>query len=75
MRLARALSSVEKRFVILLKGEVEMIYCCEEHVDFALDDIVDKYQTFPILTKISVDNLSTTCEYCHNLATYMVANK
>lgn len=52
-----------------------MIYCCEEHVDFALDDIVDKYQTFPILTKISVDNLSTTCEYCQNLATYMVANK
>jgi CxxH/CxxC protein (TIGR04129 family) len=52
-----------------------MIYCCEEHVDLALDTIVDEYETFPVLTKIDVDNLSTGCEYCQNQATYIVANK
>jgi len=52
-----------------------MIYSCEEHVEIALDTIVDEYETFPVLTKIDVDNLSTTCEYCQNTATYVVANK
>jgi CxxH/CxxC protein (TIGR04129 family) len=52
-----------------------MIYSCEEHVEIALDTIVDEHGTFPILTKIAVDNLSTSCEYCQNLATYVVANK
>ena len=52
-----------------------MIYSCEEHVDIALDDIVDEYQTFPVLSKIDVDNLSTSCEYCQNGAVYIVANK
>ncbi|CRK82475.1 CxxH/CxxC protein [Neobacillus massiliamazoniensis] len=52
-----------------------MIYSCEEHVDIALDEVVDKSGEFPILTKIDVDNLSTSCEYCQNPAVYMVANK
>jgi CxxH/CxxC protein (TIGR04129 family) len=52
-----------------------MIYCCEEHVDVALDTVVDEFETFPVLTKITVDNLSTSCEYCQNTAVYMVANK
>jgi CxxH/CxxC protein (TIGR04129 family) len=60
---------------ILLKGGVKMIYSCEEHVEIALDTIVDEHGTFPILTKITVDNLSTSCEYCQNPATYIVANK
>jgi CxxH/CxxC protein (TIGR04129 family) len=52
-----------------------MIYCCEEHVDIALDTIVDEQETFPILSKIDGDNLSTTCEYCHKTAIYVVANE
>ena len=52
-----------------------MIYCCEEHVDIALDTIVDDYETFPVLSKVDGDNLSTNCEYCQNQATYVVANK
>lgn len=52
-----------------------MIYSCEEHVDIALDSVVDEYETFPDLSKIDVDNLSTTCEYCQNQAVYIVANK
>lgn len=52
-----------------------MIYCCEEHIDLALDTIVDEYETFPVMTKMDVDNLSTACEYCRNMAVYIVANK
>lgn len=52
-----------------------MIYCCEEHVDIALDTIVDEFETFPLLTKLDVDNLSTTCEFCRNIAVYVVANE
>ncbi|XJZ29172.1 CxxH/CxxC protein [Bacillota bacterium Lsc_1132] len=52
-----------------------MIYCCEEHVDLALDTIVDDFETFPILTKLDVDNLSTSCEFCPNTAVYVVANE
>jgi CxxH/CxxC protein (TIGR04129 family) len=52
-----------------------MIYCCEEHVELALDVVVDEFETFPVLTKIDVDNLSTTCEYCQYTAMYIVANE
>ncbi len=58
------------------KGERKMkIFCCEECVEIALDTIVDKCETFPIFTKLDVDNLSTTCEYCPEPATYVVANE
>jgi CxxH/CxxC protein (TIGR04129 family) len=57
------------------KVELKMIYSCEEHVDIALDDIVDEFMTFPVLSKVDGDNLSTSCEYCQNPATYIVANK
>jgi CxxH/CxxC protein (TIGR04129 family) len=58
-----------------VKGEMKMIYCCEEHVEQALDMVVDEFKTFPLLTKIDGDNLSTGCEYCRNTATYIVANE
>jgi CxxH/CxxC protein (TIGR04129 family) len=52
-----------------------MIYCCEEHVELALDAVVDEFETFPLLSKVDGDNLSTGCEYCQNAATYIVANE
>ncbi|PWA06624.1 CxxH/CxxC protein [Pueribacillus theae] len=53
-----------------------MIYCCEEHVDVALDTIVYEEETFPILEKIeNTHSLSTTCEYCKNPAVYLVTNE
>jgi len=52
-----------------------LIYCCEEHVDLALDMVVDEHETFPVLEKVDVDNLSTTCEFCQNNAVYVVANE
>jgi len=60
---------------IYLKVGRKMIYSCEEHIDIALDDIVDKYQTYPVLSQIPVDKASTGCEYCEKQAVYMVANK
>lgn len=52
-----------------------MIYCCEEHVELAIDIIVDEHETFPVLTKVNEEEkLSTSCEYCRNIAVYIVAN-
>lgn len=51
------------------------IYSCEEHIDRALDDAVDDGEGLPPeMSKIEEDPLSTTCEYCQNDATYVVAN-
>lgn len=58
-----------------VKGMEEMIYSCEEHIDIAIDTVVDEYETFPQLSKVSEgEELSTTCEYCRNQAIYVVAN-
>lgn len=52
-----------------------MIYCCNEHVELALDIVVDEYETFPLLEEAKdVEQLSTTCEYCDKKATYIVGN-
>lgn len=52
-----------------------MIYCCEEHVELALDVVVDEYETFPNLEKLKEGkDLSTTCEYCQKPAEYLVGN-
>ncbi|MCG7345814.1 CxxH/CxxC protein [Sporosarcina sp. ACRSL] len=51
------------------------IYCCETHVNHALDVFIAKEETFPILETIKKDEkLSTKCEYCDTPATYIVAN-
>ncbi len=52
-----------------------ILYCCEEHVDMALDEVVYECETYPILTSVADEgNLSTACEYCQNRAVYVVAN-
>ncbi|TLS35413.1 CxxH/CxxC protein [Pseudalkalibacillus caeni] len=52
-----------------------MIYCCEEHIDMALDDSVDNSEQPPIMDKLSAEKqLSTTCEYCPKSAIYIVSN-
>ncbi|MGG1629361.1 CxxH/CxxC protein [Rossellomorea sp. NRS-1567] len=52
-----------------------MIYCCLEHVELAMDIVVDEHEVAPQLTELSEENkLSTTCEYCGNNAIYIVAN-
>lgn len=52
-----------------------MIYCCKEHVELALDVVVDEYETAPIMKELSLEEkLSTPCEYCKEQAVYIVAN-
>ncbi|RFU67286.1 CxxH/CxxC protein [Peribacillus saganii] len=52
-----------------------MIYCCKEHVELALDVVVDEHEMAPVLTEIPEEKqLSTPCEYCRNTAIYMVGN-
>jgi CxxH/CxxC protein (TIGR04129 family) len=71
---------VDKIFCILgnnkLKriGGIQMIYCCEDHVELALDVIVDESGSFPELNKVE-NKLSTTCEYCQKEAVYIVGNE
>ncbi|MBM4761699.1 CxxH/CxxC protein [Bacillus sp. B15-48] len=53
-----------------------MVYCCGEHVDQALDEMVRKHETAPSFEKIdSVDNDPNSCVYCGKLAVYMVGNE
>ncbi|MCM3112807.1 CxxH/CxxC protein [Lederbergia lenta] len=53
-----------------------MIFCCKEHVELALDIMVDEHELAPILEEVKREvELSTPCEYCSNPAAYIVANK
>lgn len=53
-----------------------VIYCCDEHVERALDVIIDEKETFPTLEKVNIiHNLSTTCEYCEEQPVYIVSNE
>lgn len=62
---------------IMALGEKRMvIYCCLEHVELALDIIVDEHEVAPILEEVQQSELSTPiCEYCQNPALYMVSNE
>ncbi|MCM3736311.1 CxxH/CxxC protein [Bacillus cytotoxicus] len=49
--------------------------CCLEHVELALDIIVDECEVAPVIH--SVDNEGDeekTCEFCQNKAIYVVSN-
>lgn len=51
-------------------------YCCETHVNHALDVVVAETKEFPILEKIEEEKkLSTKCDYCEQPAEYVVSRK
>lgn len=53
-----------------------MKYCCSEHVELALDEAVDEYETAPQLEKLeAVENSGFSCGYCGQPAVYIVANE
>ena len=53
-----------------------MIYCCEEHVEYALEELINKYVTAPQLLPLQQEKLLTTpCGYCGKQAIYVVANE
>lgn len=50
-----------------------MYYCCEEHVELAIDMIVDEEEKAPIMEKIEVEKqLSTLCTFCAEKAIYQL---
>ncbi len=51
-----------------------MIYCCEEHVELALDEMVDEHELAPKLEKV-VENSDFICGYCGQQAVYIVGNE
>lgn len=61
----------------IVEGGFNMIYCCDDHINIALDQIVDEYEVAPDFKKLtnSTSELSTPCEYCDKEATYLVTNE
>jgi CxxH/CxxC protein (TIGR04129 family) len=54
----------------------KMIYCCDEHVELALDEAVDELETAPQLEKLeAVENHPFSCGYCGKPAVYIVGNE
>jgi CxxH/CxxC protein (TIGR04129 family) len=50
-------------------------YVCEEHVDLALEYLIDEFERAPVLEKFTGEgDLSPTCEYCGEKSAYIVGN-
>lgn len=47
---------------------MKTIYACQEHIDEAMDDLVDEFETFPVINECK----SETCNYCSNKSNYKV---
>lgn len=51
------------------------LFVCHDHVELALDKVVDECECYPELNAVEKEeDLSTTCEYCEDKAVYIVAN-
>ena len=52
------------------------LYCCKEHVERALDEIVYECEEAPFLNEMLVaEKGEKICEYCEFKAVYLVANE
>lgn len=50
-----------------------IMYCCEDHIELAIDMYVDEKETAPEIEKIEQGGkLSTTCQLCEKQALYIV---
>lgn len=43
-------------------------YACEEHLDEAMDDIINEKETFPVIEKCNEGQ----CSYCTNKSEYVI---
>lgn len=43
-------------------------YACEEHIDEAMDDIINENETFPVINEVS----NKQCSYCEKQCKYEV---
>ncbi|WAA12270.1 CxxH/CxxC protein [Fervidibacillus halotolerans] len=59
-----------------LGTEKKVIYSCEEHVEYAMEEIINEKGTPPILKRLESGKLSTkACAYCGKLSVYIVSNE
>jgi len=57
-------------------GSKMKIYSCQDHIDQALEDFIEKFEAYPIMEMVTdEEKLSTECNYCDNVSLYVVANK
>ena len=47
---------------------MELIYACEEHIDEAMDEVINEKETFPVINEVE----EMKCSYCNNKAKYEV---
>lgn len=48
-------------------------FACKEHVELAMDHIIDELETAPIIEVVEKEaQLSTTCSFCEQVALYKV---
>lgn len=43
-------------------------YVCEEHIDDIMDDLINEYETFPIMEECQ----DMQCECCNNKSKYLI---
>mgnify|MGYP002556362749 FL=1 len=47
---------------------MELIYACEEHIDEAMDEIINEKETFPVINEMT----EKKCDYCDKKSKYEV---
>lgn len=54
-------------------SDVMKYYSCLEHVEEAMDHIIDESELAPILEEVEQSDLSTTCSFCSEKALYLIS--
>ena len=47
---------------------MEIIYACEEHIDQAMDEVINEKETFPVMNEAT----EKKCSYCNKEAKYEI---
>ncbi|WP_096202917.1 CxxH/CxxC protein [Bacillus sp. FJAT-45350] len=48
-----------------------MYYSCQEHIELAMDHVIDEQEVPPVIEKVE-GGLSTVCSFCNGTAIYVV---
>ena len=49
----------------------KVIYACDEHVDYIIDDFINNYNVAPDINL--VNGMNCSCEHCSELVKYMIS--
>lgn len=47
-------------------------HACLEHVEEAMDHIIDESELAPVLEEVNKEDLSTSCSFCSEKALYII---